>query len=292
MSTNDGVAEGIEQVLVRLVNPGGGATLDTPNVAQVFLSDPAADPELGFFSDSITTAERGFATAVVVLQRHGSAANAAGVDFAITAGDAMADTDFIGQTSGTISWNAGDGAPKNLLFSIVDDGSMEDTEFFDVTLTNATGAAVRGPATATVEILNGRGFNVAPNAVAGAGQTVVGGALVTLDGGQSNDPDGDDLTFEWEQTSGTPVSLSDTAGAITRFTAPTATSDAMLQFRLTVTDPSSLSDSATTTVTVTRASSGGGSGGGAISAPFIFLCLTAFVLRANRIKRTYRRDVA
>jgi choice-of-anchor B domain-containing protein len=289
--TNDGIAEGIEQLLVRLVNPTGGATLDSPNVAQVFLSDPAANPEIGFFADSITTAERGFATAVVVLQRHGSVANAASVDFAITAGDATADTDFIGQTSGTISWSPGDGAPKNLLFSIVDDGSMEDTEFFDVTLMNPAGASVRGSATATVEILNGRGVNVAPNAVAGAGQTVVGGADVTLDGGQSNDPDGDDLTFEWEQTSGPPVLLSDTASAVTRFTAPTPSSDAMLQFRLTVTDPSNLSDSATTSVTVTRAASGDGSGGGAISAPFIFFCVGAFVLRANRIRRTCRKDV-
>ena len=290
--TNDGIVEGVEHLLVRLVNPTGGAALDSPNVAQVFLSDPAANPEIGFFSDSITTAERGFATAVIVLQRHGSAVSAASVDFAISGGDATADTDFIGQTSGTISWSAGDGAPKNLLFSIVDDGSMEDTEFFDVTLTNVTGAAVRGSTTATVEIQNGRGINVAPNALAGASQTVVGGALVTLDGGQSNDPDGDNLTFEWEQTSGTPVTLSDTAGAVTQFTAPTASSDAMLQFRLTVTDPSSLSDSATTTVTVTRAASGDGSGGGAISAPFIFFCLTAFAFRASRIKRTYRKDVA
>jgi hypothetical protein len=45
-------------------------------------------------------------------------------------------------------------------------------------------------------------------------------------------------------------------------------------------------------VTVTRAASGDSSGGGAISAPFILFCLTAFVLRASRISRTYRKDVA
>jgi hypothetical protein len=221
---------------------------------------------------------------VLVLQRHGSAVGAASVDFAISGGDATAGTDFTGQMSGKVSWTAGDGEPKNLLFSIVDDGGSEDTEFFEMTLTNATGAGIRGAATAVIEILDGRGSNVAPNAVAGAGQTVIGGGTVTLDGGQSNDPDGDSLTFEWEQTGGPAVSLSNTTSAVAQFTSPTVTSDAMLQFRLTVTDPSNLSDSATTTVTVTRVNSGGG-GGGSISALLILLCLAAIV------RRTYRKDV-
>jgi choice-of-anchor B domain-containing protein len=284
---NDGVPEGLERLLVRLVDPTGGATLDSRSVAHVFVSDPGAVPEVGFFADSLTIAERGFATAVLVLQRHGSAVGAASVDFALTAGDATAGTDFIGETSGTVSWAPGDGEPKNLLFSIVDDGSSEDTEFFEVTLTNAAGVGIRGAATAAVEILNGRGFNVAPNAVAGAGQTVVEGTVVTLDGGQSNDPDGDSLTFEWEQTRGTAVSLSGTSSAVAQFTSPTVTSDAMLQFRLTVTDPSNLSDSATTNVTVTKENSGGGgSGGGSTSALFILLCLAASV------RRRYRKDDA
>jgi choice-of-anchor B domain-containing protein len=284
MPANDGNPEGLERLLIRLVNPTGGATLDSRNVTQVFVSDPGAIPEVGLFADSITVAERGFATAVLVLQRHGSAVGAASVDFAISGGDATAGTDFTGQMSGKVSWTAGDGEPKNLLFSIVDDGGSEDTEFFEMTLTNATGAGIRGAATAVIEILDGRGSNVAPNAVAGAGQTVIGGGTVTLDGGQSNDPDGDSLTFEWEQTGGPAVSLSNTTSAVAQFTSPTVTSDAMLQFRLTVTDPSNLSDSATTTVTVTRVNSGGG-GGGSISALLILLCLAAIV------RRTYRKDV-
>jgi hypothetical protein len=54
----------------------------------------------------------------------------------------------------------------------------------------------------------------------------------------------------------------------------------MLQFRLTVTDQSNLSDSATTTVTVTRENSGGGGsgGGGGVSTLFILFCLAAGVL--------------
>jgi hypothetical protein len=173
-----------------------------------------------------------------------------------------------------------------LLFGINDDGSSEDTEFFEVTLTNAAGAGIGGAPTASVEIADGRGQNVAPNAVAGGNQTVVGGTLVTLDGRQSNDPDGDSLSFQWEQTGGMQVSLSDPTSAVTQFTSPSVTSDAMLQFRLTVTDPSNLSDSAIAIVTVTRETSGsdGASGGGGTSLLFMLLGLARLRMR--------RRDAA
>jgi hypothetical protein len=180
-----------------------------------------------------------------------------------------------------VTWAAGDGNPKNLLFSINDEGSDEDTETIEVSLSNALGAGVRGAVTATVEIANGSGVNLAPNALAGGGQTVAQNAAVTLDGSQSNDPDGDSLTFLWEQVSGPQVNLSSTSSAVTGFTSPAVSSDTMLQFRLTVSDPSGLSDSVTTTVTVTTGagSGNGGSGGGSSSVTFILLLVLCRSLR-------------
>ncbi|HEX6259195.1 MAG TPA: choice-of-anchor B family protein, partial [Woeseiaceae bacterium] len=283
---NDGNAEGLERMLVRLVNPTGGATLDRRNVAHVFVSDPGATSEIGFFANSVAIAERGFATAVLALQRRGSAVGLASVDFEVTGGDAVAGIDFDGPTGGTVNWPAGDGEPKNLVFYIADEGVSEATEFFEVTLSKAVGAAIRGATTATVEIADGRGFNVAPNAVAGGSQTVLEGAAVTLDGQQSNDPDGDSLTFQWDQVSGSEVSLANATSAVAHFTAPLVSSDELLQFRLTVTDPRGLSDSSTTHVTVTKAASGGGSGGGSISVLLILLSL------ATLVRRTRRRDAA
>jgi len=91
------------------------------------------------------------------------------------------------------------------------------------------------------------------------------GALVTLDGSGSYDPDGDEIvSYIWEQLSGTPVDLSSTFGAVVTFTAPAPVLAAgadgpeiasiivgsmTLSFRLTVYDQS-LSDSTQVDVVV------------------------------------------
>ena len=62
--------------------------------------------------------------------------------------------------------------------------------------------------------------NVPPKANAGADQSVVAGATVTLDGSASVDPDGDELQFTWRQTAGAPIALSSASEAIVQFTAP------------------------------------------------------------------------
>lgn len=274
---NDGVAEGLERLFVRLIDPEGRATLGDIDVASVYLSDPGAAPGIGFFEDSIDIAERGFATAVVVLQRSGSALGSASVAFAMSGGSAVQGSDFEGSTSGTVSWPAGDGNPKNLTFDIIDDGASEPAETLELTLSNPAGAALDGSATMQVNILDR--VNAAPNAIAGVAQTVAGGSQVTLDGGQSNDPDGDGLTFEWTQTSGAGVALSDADTSVARFTAPSVSSDSLLRFQLTVRDPSGLSDSGSTSVTVTATGSGsGGSGGGSIGVLMLVAWLTVWLV--------------
>ncbi|MBN1139508.1 MAG: DUF11 domain-containing protein, partial [Anaerolineae bacterium] len=90
----------------------------------------------------------------------------------------------------------------------------------------------------------------APTAEAGSPQTVHAGT-VTLDGSGSTDPDGDSLSYQWVQTDGTPVTLSNPATASPTFTAPATMG--VLTFELTVTDPFGLQDSDTTTVTVANA---------------------------------------
>lgn len=84
---------------------------------------------------------------------------------------------------------------------------------------------------------NGGGNNP-PVARAGVDQTVTNlPATVALDGSNSTDPDGDNLSFSWSQTAGQPaVSLSDATSATPSFSAPSVTQDSSLTFALTVSD--------------------------------------------------------
>ena len=94
--------------------------------------------------------------------------------------------------------------------------------------------------------------NKRPTADAGPDQTGVWeGALVTLDGSGSSDPDDDPLRYRWNQLSGESVVLLSQNVVNPTFTAPQGlTADAVLSFRLLVTDPEGHFDSDTVTVTV------------------------------------------
>jgi large repetitive protein len=89
----------------------------------------------------------------------------------------------------------------------------------------------------------------APSADAGAPQTVDEGSSAALDGRASRDPEGKALAFQWTQVAGPAVSLAGADAAQPSFTAPQVTGDAVLAFRLDVSD-GGLSSSATTVVTV------------------------------------------
>jgi len=98
------------------------------------------------------------------------------------------------------------------------------------------------------------GANTAPTADAGPDQAAVSpGAVVTLDGSGSSDPDaGQVLTFTWQQTGGTAVALSSSTDAQPTFTAPilgAGISSEALTFQLTVDD--GYGGATTDTVTVT-----------------------------------------
>lgn len=279
---------GLEQMLVKLIAPTGGATVSSPSVSNFYISDGNA-AEIEFDRANVEVSERGFATAVVLVQRRENASGTASVDFAVSGGDATAGADFQGATSGTLSWNDGDADPKWIEFPIVDDGTGEPAEFFEVMLSNPVGANLGAGNLTRVTIQDGNGANQAPNAQAGGSQTVQPGAQVTLNGGGSNDPDGDTLSYQWSQTMGPNVTLNNATSASASFTAPSVSSDTLLRFQLEVTDPGGLGSIANVSVTVTNNSGGGfgssGGGGGGLSVLLLAL-LGGFSVQRRASRQT------
>ena len=101
--------------------------------------------------------------------------------------------------------------------------------------------------------IEGAPANRAPVADAGTAQTVDAGTTVTLSG-SGTDPDGDTLTYKWEQSvgvGGTGIEITDADEKIATFTAPTG--PAALTFLLTVTDNHGASAEDTVSVTVRAA---------------------------------------
>ena len=94
--------------------------------------------------------------------------------------------------------------------------------------------------------------NLPPIANAGPDQVVGEGSLVTLDGSASSDISPDMIaTFDWTQTGGPVVALSDSSAEMPEFDAPYVIGDTVLQFDLVVTDSvgaASAIDSVTVTV--------------------------------------------
>lgn len=268
--TNDGTAEGLERVLIKLMSPTGGATLSSPSIASAYISDPGDTAAVEFSTSDISISERGFGTAVAVVQRSGSASGTVSVDFDIVAGSATSGTDYSGMNTGTLTWADGDADPKWIEYTITDDGSGEPSEFFDIALSNASGGSISARANLHVTILDGVGTNRAPNSVAGSNQSVASGVSVTLNGDASNDPDGDTLSYIWSQTLGPTVTLANAGTSTARFTAPNVSSDTILRFELTVSDPGGLNDASTVNVTVSARPSSGGGGSGALDLWILF----------------------
>jgi hypothetical protein len=109
-------------------------------------------------------------------------------------------------------------AGETLVFELtVDDGALTNADVVAIVVQNV---------------------NTAPIANAGLDQAVDEGAMVTLDGSGSADPDGDALSYRWEQMAGsTTVALSDPTSKQPSFSTPLVGRDnAILTFQLTVFD--------------------------------------------------------
>ncbi|MGH8488389.1 MAG: PKD domain-containing protein [Gammaproteobacteria bacterium] len=112
--------------------------------------------------------------------------------------------------------------------------ALEHTSVLGFTLTVTDDSGEEAQDSVRITVLG----NAAPTADAGPDQTVRGAAVVALDGTASNDADGHINSYAWQQTAGTPVTLSGADTATPSFTAPRLPEAQVLSFELTVTDNS------------------------------------------------------
>lgn len=123
---------------------------------------------------------------------------------------------------------------------------------FQYRLLSVDGAYSSSIVNVLVEVL---GSNEAPVAVIDVdNKDMTVGQRVTLSALNSTDADGDVLSYKWEQLAGTSVSLGNATSVSTSFTVPQgAKAGEVLTFRLTVTDPSNETSSATVDLTMKNA---------------------------------------
>jgi hypothetical protein len=137
-------------VVVMEVNAGTAATPYSVTVSGLSGPPPAGGgvcQPLEFGSPTLTVSEDGDA-AQLVINRGGSSAGTATVDYATSDGTAKQLGDYTIKL-GTLTFADGE-TSKTLLVPIVDDAYVEGNETFTVTLSNATGAGSLGNNTTTV----------------------------------------------------------------------------------------------------------------------------------------------
>ena len=132
---------------------------------------------------------------------------------------------------------------------IVDLIGPEDVVKQEETLSYSADSAPTIPLFSVEALVSGQ-VESSLEAIAPPGPTVFSGMEGQLDASDSSDPEGQDLSFSWEQTGGPDASLEGADTAQPTFTAPEVDEETDLEFEVTVTDPDDNNAAATTSATV------------------------------------------
>lgn len=235
-----GPAGTYNSVVVELVNGNNNSVYQTAEFSSITLTDEsngygfyvigvAGIPNLdstpaGWPSENLI---QNGAPDAIVLKQNGVIIDAVAYEGEMTDSDGnpmeSADGDFAGQDS-SMSRIGLDGSPWE--YGPFSPGEVNTNQTFDPNV------------------------NFPPNANAGPDQSVTSGVTVTLDGSASTDANGSIVSYLWEQTSGSDVTLTGAATATATFIVPEVTETTSWGFSLTVTDDEGESDTDDVVITV------------------------------------------
>lgn len=150
---DDALVENDEIVNLRLFSPSPGATLGANANSVINIVDNDYAPgRLSFGAGVYMTGEN--TNAVVIVRRSGGNVGVVSVDYSTADISAKAPGDYL-PVQGTLTWNDGDSAPKQIIIPIVQDGIVESLEQFKLSLSNASPDGALGTrTTAVVNILD------------------------------------------------------------------------------------------------------------------------------------------
>ncbi|PTU31223.1 hypothetical protein CJD38_07675 [Stenotrophobium rhamnosiphilum] len=246
---------------------GAPVTLSNDNsAAPTFTSPSAAQAQALVFALVVTDNDAGRSQpSRVTINVNRSSGNigpivSAGSARTVTSGDAVSLAGSASDTDGTVAsvaWTQIDhnapvtlvGATTLTLQFIAPTVTQATIYTFRLTATDNNGAMSSSDVTVTVNKRPDQPSNLPPTANAGQDQIVNSGAMVSLPG-TGTDPEGQPLTYRWDQIGTPQVQISNATTATAQFVAPTVTSNTTLQFGLTVTDNQGVSASDTVDVTV------------------------------------------
>jgi hypothetical protein len=159
---DDSVDEGDETIMITLSDPKDGVDLGTPSIATLTIEDDEAPSEgggssqstsstLSFGSSAYSMAEA-IGSVTIVVERKGGTSGAASVKYETKGVTAQANADFTHAT-GELTFAAGE-TEKSFTVALTDDVQTEGNEKVSIILSTPTGAAIAGPSTVTLIIVD------------------------------------------------------------------------------------------------------------------------------------------
>ena len=145
---NDTVIEGPKSFNVVLSAPTGGGHLGATTTAAVTINSEESGITMN--ASTLSVAES-VGSAQVQVNRAGSTTGAASVNYTFANSTAVNGTHYTG-VAGTLTWPIGDGTPKFIPVTIIDNAVVNASRMFTVMLSAPVGAAIGTPASTAVTI--------------------------------------------------------------------------------------------------------------------------------------------